>query len=270
MKKWLPVIGTGALAVSLAACGAQTENGLTVEEVFAKSAEASEEVNSMHAEMAIEQTITSEEMDMSTSMDMAVDMVVEPLAMHQEGTVIIKAPEMPEMPMEMEMYMTPEGIYMHDGMSGGWIKMPGDDVEQMQAMMNQQAADPAEQLEQLEPFQDDFTFEETEEAYVLSLDASGEEFQQLLDQEMENLADQLGAEGAETLGEVEIKSVQYKIDINKETYMTESLDMTMDLSMTAEGETVDVIQKVESVFSQFDEIEAISVPQDIIDQAQEF
>lgn len=270
MNKWLPVIGTGALAVGLAACGTQTDNGLTVEEVFTKSAEASEEVNSMHADMVIEQTITSEEMNMSTVMDMTMDMVVEPLMMHQEGTIMIKAPEMPEIPMEVEMYMTPEGIYTHDSsMAGSWIKMPDSELEQIQAMMNQQAADPAAQLKQLEPFQDDFTFEETEEAYILSLDASGEEFQQLLDREMENLADQLGAEETEALGEVEVGSVQYEIYIDKKTYITESLDMTMNLSMTMEGETVDMTQEVESVFTQFDEIEEISVPQDVIDQAQQ-
>ncbi|WP_088009279.1 DUF6612 family protein [Indiicoccus explosivorum] len=270
MKKWIPVIGTGALALGLAACGQETESGMTVEEVFAQSTEAAAEIESLHADMVIEQTMASEAegMDVTTDMDMSMDMVMEPLAMHQEGTVTIKAPDMPEMPMETEMYLTSEGIYVHDAMSGGWTKMPAEELEMLQASIDQQAADPAEQLEQLEPFKDDFTFEETEDAYILTLDASGEEFQELLDQEMEKMAEQLGTEAA-AMGNMEIGSVQYEVLIDKETFMTDSLAMTMDFSVAAEGGTTNVTQTIQSEFSQFNEIGEITVPQEVKDTATE-
>ena len=271
MKKWVPVIGTGALAFSLTACGAETESGMTVDEVFAKSTEASAEVNSLHADMMIEQMMTSEAagMDMTTNMELSMDMVMEPLAMHQKGTVTVEAADMPGMPMETEMYFTSDGLYVYDAMSTGWTKMPEQDLEMVQSMIDQQAADPADQLEQLEPFQDDFTFQETEEDYVLTLDASGEEFQALLDQELEKVAGQLGTEGVAAMSGMEIGSVQYEIYIDKETFMTDSLDMTIDFSMTANGQTMDVQQDIQSDFSQYNEIGEITISQEVKETAQE-
>ncbi|MFP3423148.1 DUF6612 family protein, partial [Bacillus sp. SIMBA_161] len=67
--------------------------------------------------------------------------------------------------------------------------------ENMQSIAGQQSADPARQLNELGNFEEDFTLEETDEAYILTLDASGEEFQELTDEQLEK-----------TLGQMEIEA----------------------------------------------------------------
>ena len=129
LKRWLKFMGAGALALSLAACGETAEpvdnsgdkdsagnSDLTLEELFAKTTEASGEAKSFHTDMVTNQSMTmGEGMDMEMAMDLSMDMTVEPLAFYQTGETSFVSEEMEGMPaMKTEMYFTEEGMYTYE------------------------------------------------------------------------------------------------------------------------------------------------------------
>ncbi|MDN7229056.1 hypothetical protein QWY15_17420 [Planococcus sp. N064] len=284
MKKWMMAIGTGALAMSLAACGETAEpaagtadkkeanSELTLEEVFAKFQEASEDIKSLHADMVNNQVMSIESagMEMEIAMDIAMDMTLDPIAFYQKAETTMVSEEMgsPE-PMAMEMYMTKEGMYMNDPTIGSWIKMPGENIEDLQAMMEQQTADPSQQLEDLKAFEDDFTFEQSEDEYILKLDAAGEEFQALIDKQMEQFLGQMELEAQTAMEDMKINAVAYEIFIDKETFLPNNMNVDMDIDMNIEGDSVNIQSDLESAYSKYNEIDAITVPAEVIEQAKE-
>lgn len=284
MKKWIMFMSAATLAMGLSACGETAEpasgdeaakgedSELTVEEVYAKSVEASEGVTGLHADILTDQIMAmeAEGMVINMKMDSAMDMTTEPLAFHQTAETAIESEEIENSnPMSMEMYYTDEGMFMYEETMATWLKMPDESIEDLKGLADQQTADPAQQLEELAEFQDDFTFEQTEEEYILTLDASGEKFQELMDQQLEKTLGQMEIEAQMALEDMTIHSVNYIINIDKETFLTNSMDMTMDMDMNIEGETMNIKSDVQAEYSQYNEIEAISVPAEVLEQAQE-
>lgn len=254
----------------LAGCSGQTENGMTIEEVFERAQEAQGEVQSLHADVAVEQNVEMEtgESGMTAAVNMGLDLTMAPFAVYQKGTAAVTAEGVGEMPMmDNEMYITEEAIYLYESMSGTWMKLPNEELADLQTLLADQSADPSEQLRTLEPFQDDMAFKETDSAYSLSLDATGEEFQSLFATELQELMAQFDMPAE--LQDITYHSVIYDIIIDKETFITTAADMVIDVSIdTGEG-SVRLKQDMKSEFSKFNEIDKITVPQEIIDAAQE-
>ncbi|WKA59005.1 hypothetical protein QWY16_02265 [Planococcus shenhongbingii] len=284
MKKWMMMIGAGTLAMGLAACGETAEpaagsedkkeadSELTLEEVFTKSTEASQQIKSFHADMITNQLMSIESvgMEMEMAMNIGMDMTIEPLAFYQTSETSMVSEEMGDQePMTMEMYMTEEGMYMNDPTIGSWIKMPEESIPDLQAMMEQQTADPSQQLEDLKAFQDDFTFEQTEDEYILKLDAAGEEFQALIHKQMEQVVGQMELEAQTALEEMKINAVAYELFIDKKTFLPNDMNVDMDIDMNIEGDTMSIKSDVEAAYSKYNEIEAITVPEEVLEQAKE-
>ena len=277
-------MSTATLAIGLAACGETAEpasgdepakgqdSDLTVEEVYAKSVEASEGITGLHADILTDQVMAmeAEGMEINMKMDSAMDMTTKPLAFHQTAETAIRSEEIENSnPMSMEMYYTDQGMFMYEETMATWLKMPDDSIEDLKGLADQQTADPAQQLEELAEFQDDFTFEQSEEEYILTLDASGEKFQQLMDQQLDKTLGQMEIEAQMVLEDMTIHSVNYVIHIDKETFLTNSMDMMMDMDMNIEGETMNIKSDVQADYSQYNEIDAITVPAEVLEQAQE-
>lgn len=278
------VMGASMLTLGLAACGETAEpaagseeekgadSDLTLEEVFVKTNEASEGINSLHADMATSQMMTVESagMEIETVSDISMDMTVEPMAFYQTGEMKMVSEEMEGMPpTQMDMYYTEEGMYMYEPTMDTWLKMPSTEMEQLQTMIDQQAADPSKQLEQLEAFKDDFTFEQTADDYVLKLNASGEEYQELIGEQMEQMLGQMDMEVQSVLEGMTINDIAYEIFIDKETFLPGVINIDMDLDMEIEGESMNIKSAVDSEYSKYDEIDAITVPAEVIEQAEE-
>ena len=277
-------MSTATLAVGLSACGETAEpasgdqpakgqgSDLTVEEVYAKSVEASEGITGLHADILTDQVMAmeAEGMEINMKMDSAMDMTTEPLAFHQTAETAIESEEIENSnPMSMEMYYTDQGMFMYEETMATWLKMPDDSIEDLKGLADQQTADPAQQLEELAEFQDDFTFEQSEEEYILTLDASGEKFQELMDQQLDKTLGQMEIEAQMVLEDMAVHSVNYVIHIDKETFLTNSMDMMMDMDMNVEGETMNIKSDVQADYSQYNEIDAITVPAEVLEQAQE-
>lgn len=283
MKKWIAYMGAGAIALTLAGCGESAEpsektdpkekSDLTLEELFAKTTATSEEAESFHMDMVTNQTmVMGPEMDMDIKMDISMDMTVEPLAFYQKAQSSFVSEGMEDMPpMVTEMYYTADGLYSYDPMMDMWVKLPADEVEDLEAlmMMEQQSGDLAGQFEQLEAFQDDFTFEQTGDEFVLTLDAAGEEYGKLISEEMGQMLGELDVEAQEIMDGMTINKIYYEIFIDKETFQPNTINMTMDFDMEMEGESVNIQSDMQAEYSNFNGIDTITVPAEVIENAEE-
>src|SRR5690606_3794718 len=191
--------------------------------------------------------------------------IVEPLSMHQNMKM-----DMGEMgKMDMELYMNESGFFMNDPESGQWIKMPKDMYDEMMAQMGGET-DPTLDMKMFNEFKDDFKFEQTDDEYILTLSASGDKFSSLMKELMGSAlpAEMDMTEGdAEMLENMDVKSLEVVMYIDKETFYTNAFDLDMDMTMKVEEEEMHIVQKMKSVISKINEIDEIVVPQEVIDEA---
>ncbi len=276
-------MGAGVLAATMAGCGETAEpadntdssetSDLTLEELFAKTSAASEEANSFHMDMVTNQTMVmgaAEGMNMDMKIDMSMDMTLDPLAFYQKGQSTFVSEGMEDMPaMETEMYYTPEGIYSYDPMMDAWLKMPAGEMEELEAMMEQQSGDLSGQLEQLEAFQDDFTFEQSGDEFILTLDAAGEEYEKLISEQMDQVMGDIDINAQEILNGMTINRIYYEIFIDKETLLPNTMNIIMDFDMEMEGESVSILSDIQAEYSNYNGIDAITVPAEVIENAEE-
>lgn len=283
MKKWMKGLAVGFLALALAACGDQSQepaepqtgtdetkkSELTLEEVFAKAQEASEGINSMHADMAIQQNITSPAMggEVDSSINMQMDIIQEPLAMHQ--IVEMDVPDMGKM--ETEMYISKSGFFMKNPEGEEWMKLPSDSFDEMMDGMGT-SADATVDYAALEEYIEDFKFEQTDDQYVLKLKASGEQFMKLVQAELDmaGLGEDMGEEELAALENMTIHELEYELFIDKETFQTTEFNLLMDMEMDAEGEAIRMKQDVKAKLSQINDISEIVVPQEVVENAIEY
>lgn len=284
MKKWMTLMATSALALSLVACNTsatptsktseENTSDLTLKQVFEKSLAQSESIESLSADLDMVQKVEvpAQDVAMDSTSKMTMDLIVDPLSMHQKGTTSTTIPgeESSGQPQEMEMesFMTADGFFTHDNMSQQWMKLPKDMYEQM-ISISQKQADPSQQLKDLEAFMDDFTFNQDDKEYVLKLSAAGEKFNELIQKQLAETMPELGADEQEMLKELNIKKVDYEIHIDKETFNTTALNVVMDMTMAVDGEEMNIYQDMKSTFSNYNGVKKIVVPQEVLDNAQE-
>ncbi|MDV2886263.1 DUF6612 family protein [Alkalihalophilus pseudofirmus] len=239
---------------------------LTVEDVLAKSIEAMNGVESFSTEMEVEQETTINDEKIDTQMSMKMDATQNPFAMYQESSMVI--PEFDEGEMTTKMYFTEEGAYMHDGMEDAWFKYPDDFTQDLLALQEMQMQ-PEEQLEILKSYADNLSMVEEEDHYVITVEGGDQSIEQMADQLNMMFGDSLADGLGELTSMMDITQLDYTLHINKETFYQEAIDMMMEFSMEAEGEKISMIQHSTGTFSNFNEIESIEVPQEIIDSAEE-
>ena len=286
MKKLATFTAAGVLTMGLAACGQTAEptsetteeqtSDMTLEEVFDKSMEVSNATESLSAKIDMTQNMKqpSQDLAMETSSVMDMDITMDPLAIYQKGTTTMKMDgSEEEQTMDMEMYMTEQGFFMNDSTTGQWMKLPSEMYDQI-AQMTEQQSDPSQQLKQLETFKDDFTFEQTDSEYVLKLSAAGDEFNALIEEQMSQFMPELeGEENQAAMDEMmeamNIEKVDYTINIDKESFETTAVDMIMDMTMEMEGETMEMNQVMNADYSNYNGVETITVPEDVVNGAQE-
>ena len=282
MKKKLFIGMTIGTAVLAAACGNTADvkenttetSDLTLEEVFEKTLERQQELKSTKADMNISQNMDmmmgDDSFTLSTVSDMTMETVVKPMQLYAEGTTAMVDPESgEEMKMPLKMYMTEaDGFYLYEETMGGWFKMAGESYEDILSQAGMQN-DPTEQLKQLQQFVSDFTFEQSDDEFILMLNAQGDKFMSFL---LEQIGGSLG-EGADDIKKAfegtNVEDAQYVLTIDKETF--DLTTMVMDLAMTMEmdGMTTKIDQTSTVNYYDFNSVENIVIPQEVIDTAQE-
>lgn len=292
MKKWTKGIAAGLLVLVLGACGSGEEpkvdadtntdisgkgketskevekNELTAQEVYQKSLEASESINSMHADFSIQQNLkTTGEENLSMKNDIAItmDMVTEPLSIHQQMVVEGDA----EGSMDIEMYGEGDELYIQtQEMEGDWMLVPAEMQDEVLAGMDSSNA--MMDLEVFKDFTEEFTLEEQGDQYILNLSASGDKFSELLKELMDQTA--VGSQGMEgeeegSMENVEVKKIELTLHIDKETYYTNSFDMKLDAIMDIAGYRTVTIQNINAKMSQVNELEGIVIPDEVRNNA---
>lgn len=282
MKKIFKVLAVGTLALTLAACNSSAtptkdttnKSKLTLEQVYDKAVDRQADIKSASAKMDMTQVTKvgsgEEAMEFSIDSKMEMDIIVDPLAMHLSGAMSM--PDMMSegeetMDMPIEMYMKKDaGLFMKDMTTDSWLKLPDENFD---AILDQTAAsaDAKEQLEQLKKFINDFTFEQTDDEYVLTLDAKGDKFKELIDSEINKSMQDMGLE-ENPLDQLTIEKINYVLHIDKETFDTNKMDMNFDLKMAVEGDELLMNTKSVVTYTEFNHLKTIDIPQSIIDNAQ--
>ncbi|WP_264738835.1 DUF6612 family protein [Cytobacillus firmus] len=286
MKKSLAILTGFLMILMLAACNetakpvnesaggtdkeeTKTEDAseLTLEEVLTNSTEASEELKSFSVNMDMSQEMSSgtegENMNINSVIDM--DVTTDPMAFYQKMTMSMDGTEESY---DVESYFTEEGMFLYDAAGEQWMKFPKEMSDDLLQMSSQQT-NPGEELKKLQEFVDDFTFEQDAKNYILKLKADGEKFNDFVKETAaETLPPELAANG-EVLDNMKINGVEYEIVIDKETFYPSVLNMIMEMEITAEGQTISMKQNMNGQYSNYNKVEAIAVPQEVLDTAAE-
>lgn len=281
MKKMGNCFLASLVVLVLAACndsavptkGSENNSELTLEEVYQKALERQNELESVSAIVDMEQEMSfgsgEEAIEINSKSDMKMDMITKPLSVYMEGTIGTGdqvAAE--ELNMNLKMYMTEDGLYMHDGLEEYWTKLPTDDFD---AILEQTAGqvNAAEQLEQMKEFISDFKFEQTDSSFILKLDTSSEKFNEFMLGQL-NLNEMLATEETQQLlQDTKFEKVGYEITINKETFDITEMVNNINFTMNIEGESISTISDSKISFNNFNGVEEITIPQEVIDTAQE-
>lgn len=287
MKKVIALCLVSLLVLALSACNSTAEpttgeegkevnnkSELTLQEVYEKAIERQNTLESVSAVIKMNQKIElndgTEAFEMGSSADMTMDMVSEPLAMYVDGAMTMADPATGEnMNVDMEMYMSEEGFFMHDPETKQWMKLPS---EQFAAIAGQTVnqVNASEQLKQFESFIEDFTFEQTETEYVLKLNAASDKFSEFILEQMQ-VTEMMGVteEEQKIVENMKFDNINYVIKIDKETFDIHAMDTIFDITIDVEGKSMKVATDAKIAFNNFNEVEAIKIPQEVIDQAVE-
>lgn len=273
------------LAVSLAACGNDTDKSATpsagnetanesnkpaeqkaavptLDELLAKTSEASKALKSFTTDANIDQKIKvvageqSQDQEVKTSLKM--DIIKDPMTIYQEVEL-----DMPgQGKQNVKQYITSDNIYSQVG--DQWVTVPEDQakelIEPMKASMN-----PEQELDQFKKVEDNIKITEEGDSYVMSADVSGDNVKDLA----KSLMEQNGSDAQlqAMLEQMTIKSMKMKYMINKETSLLESVDVDMVMELEQEGQKMTMDMKMDTKFSNHDKVEEIKVPQEALDSA---
>jgi len=287
LKKFTAVLLGAILLVSMTACGKEKEAGNanvpatnasvneaapasaegalpTVDELIAKSTEASKELKSFSMEANIDQKMTIKQGDQDMNQDinivMTMDVQQDPIAIYQEMTMDMGDAGKTD----IKQYITKDGVYSLA--DGTWVKLPDEMIDTMVAEM-EAAANPEAQLEQFKSIANDAKVTEEGNEYILSADLSGEG----LKERAKNLMSQAGSGNEEEMAALmemmDIKNIKISSAVNKETYLSTRADVHMEMDMEVEGQSISMIMIMKSTISKHNELEDIKIPQDVIDSA---
>ncbi|SDJ63533.1 DUF6612 family protein [Salimicrobium halophilum] len=274
MNHWKKALTVLFLSMILAACG--TAEGEDASEIFKQAEKASDSIESVAMEMEMSQEITTEgdteglpggnmSMDVSSSGEMQFD----PLILHQSIDMeTMMGEEMPEIPAQtMEQYVTEDAMYMTNPMGGEWVKAPEVLQEQLNTSVPAEQQAPGSQLDMFKEHISDFSLEESEDHYKMSVSATGEEMESLMQKVMEEAGTEMLTE--DMMKNTTINSTDITFTLNKETYYPETVDMKMDITVEEQGQTINLVQDTKITYSDYNEISELSVPDDVVNNAKE-
>lgn len=305
MKKWLYGLLLLILTVGLVACNdtekpvedasaeennqAESENNnendeevveeeeeeanseLTAEDIYEKALEAADHLESATVDMNIEQEITSPDGEGSlvSMIEGTTDLTVDPLTLHQNMVTHIRADD-EVMESSMEMYATDEALYLFEEQLDEWIKVDTGMMGDLGELANQE--DPADQLKMFQQFASEFEFEQTDDEFILKINADGDEFTSIMEQMVGDtmppeLMEGMAEEGIDLFEQMAINHMSYEMYLDKETFDLSHFKMEMDMDLEVDGETGSISQVIEATYSNVNQIDPIEVPQEVEEAA---
>ncbi len=262
MKKWLFVIVSLVIAVTLTACGKDKNADLGEKgEIYKQVIENREALNSSHTSIFIDQLIKEdgarEELQMRSGSELS--LVEEPFSMHWEMQFDTGLGE--EDVKTEEIYVTKDGVYSSVGEK--WQKLPDETAE----LFSQGQVNTAIDLHFFEQFLDRFKLKHEKGEYMYSLVLFGKTKEELeamnqiiaanlsgvFSPDAENIAEQL---------DPEYVRVELMIDEKSLQLVHYNLDMKVEIVSDTEA-NMSITQHTEGDLSKFDQVEAIEAPEDV-------
>ncbi|KYG91799.1 DUF6612 family protein [Metasolibacillus sp. FSL K6-0083] len=272
-KMLLALTGVAVIAAGCSTTATPKENtteksDLSLEEVFTKSVERQSEIQSFNATITMTQVMDiGDGSKADTTANLKMGAVKEPMQFFVDGSISMTEQTNGEkFDMPLKMYMTAnDGFYAYDSASETWLKLQQE--ASLEELLNQAGvqADASEQLKLLEKYADDFTFEQTNNEYILTLNASGDKFKQLIE---EQIAMTMPDAPVEQLENLSFDDTTYQLTIDKKTYDMKEMKMDMIITMEMEGITAKIDQKSTTKYEDFNNT-TITIPQEALDNAQE-
>ncbi|WP_107942795.1 DUF6612 family protein [Metasolibacillus fluoroglycofenilyticus] len=272
-KMLLALTGVAVIAAGCSTTATPKENtteksDLSLEEVFTKSVERQSEIQSFNATITMTQVMDiGDGSKADTTANLKMGAVKEPMQFFVDGSISMTEQTNGEkFDMPLKMYMTAnDGFYAYDSASETWLKLQQE--ASLEELLNQAGvqADVSEQLKLLEKYADDFTFEQTNNEYILTLNASGDKFKQLIE---EQVAMTMPDAPVEQLENLSFDDTTYQLTIDKKTYDMKEMKMDMIITMEVEGITAKIDQKSTTKYEDFNNT-TITIPQEALDNAQE-
>lgn len=233
---------------------------MTIIEVYDNMMNASKDINSFVMNMEMEQEIIEGDNEpVPTQSTIHSKVVQKPIGLEQKAEMTIDGQTI-----STEQYITEDGFYMYDPAQQVWMKYSEGHELLMAQMEEQSGLDQTQTLSELESFIDDFTFKQNEKEFILTLDANDEKFNSLVQQELS-----LGAVEMPDVQDLEINGIEYEIVVDKETYLPSQMNIVMNINMQADGQQISLKQKIDSVYSDYNTIDTITIPKEALEQAVE-
>jgi hypothetical protein len=262
MIKSLKVVGVALVFLFLlSACSDEVAKNLTdAEDVLKQSLEAMEKLDSYSMTMESDQTMTINDSEtINMIMKIESDMTLDPMAFYQKLSLESDMEFMGAY--ETEMYLVGDQMYMFEPMMNEWMELPLDMVEEMGSLSEMQLS-PDQQLLMLRNFVEDIELTESGNEYVLKLVGEGAKFMEL--------AEFFGGAGGELGGmleffsELELNKIEYEIFIDKTTLYQTKLNMSLDMILAMEGETVHTVQSMKATIHGYNEVGEIKLPEEVL------
>ncbi|MEB1806632.1 MAG: hypothetical protein LPK26_04975 [Bacillaceae bacterium] len=242
---------------------------ISVDEIIQKSIKAMNKLESYTMEMNNEQELEMPGQEaFQMNMTMVADITMEPLRLYQKMTMAGLEESVDVI--ETESYFTEDGMFVKDSMQDGWMRFP-EEFSQDILEVSQQQLNAEEQLKVFQQFAEDTELTEDDTHYILTVQGSDDNFKAMAHETM-GFMQEAGASAMldELLGMMEVQTFNYVIYIDKETFYQTKMDVEMHMSMTIEDETMMTIQRMTGVISNFNNVGDITIPQDVLDSAEEF
>ncbi|WZY35704.1 DUF6612 family protein [Bacillus sp. FSL W8-1122] len=249
MKKYgLAVVSVLVGAGALTACG-DNATGEEIEQLLTDSNEAMGNLNSY----AVETAVHSDDFENNASLQLTRD----PVALTNEH----RQPDAVSGETGVNTEFIEDGIYYYEEPSiGEWIKLDAEEA----GITGAESLRPAEaQLDMMKQYSDQLELNDKGDDYILS--ASG------TDGELKELAlEMAGGQQAKEMG-LEVTDFDIEIVIDKSSLLQKEATMTLGFQMPNQQENeeeADVqTQSLTSTYSQFNEVEDIHVPDEVINEA---
>ncbi|WP_165763868.1 DUF4367 domain-containing protein [Halalkalibacter urbisdiaboli] len=236
----------------LSSCGTEQLNQSTV---LSKSIEAVNELDSYSVDMDMDVNM----MEMDMNMKMTGDVTHEPDAMHMFMNM-----GMPGMSMDFEAYLLEDEVYV--SMFGEWLKMDAnemglEDFDQLNE----------EEMKKLLEFSDEFTMNEEDGVYVLTLSGEGDEYSVLIEDYIKSGMGDFyeDAEMEEMLETIKINDFDFQIHIDKKTFMQTTQIFNADVEIVEGDFPMSMTLGGTLTISNVNGVDPIEIPEEVKEHAVE-
>lgn len=162
----------------------------------------------------------------------------------------------------MTMILTEDAVFMQDPSGGPWLEWPKGLASA--GWTQAEGYKPSVQLEDLEPYLEWLSAEETADGYVLRLSGGGDTFEALARDLFRQRNFGEGSEEARDAGDMAVHRLECEYLFDKKTHFIKSIRLYMELTLSApEGDYAGTFD-LRGEYSRINEIPGIPLPEDTV------